>query len=110
MVSILMVAEKPSIATSIAQALSPNKSVENLCKSPPCYEFYGHYEGKESFMRITSVTGHVYSTDFPPEYQSWDKVEPVVLFNAPIHETYAKSLKSSNQLEMLFQFEKQPSP
>lgn len=84
MVSILMVAEKPSIATSIAQALSSNKSVENLGKSPPCYEFYGHYEGKESFMRITSVTGHVYSTDFPPEYQSWDKVEPVVLFNAPI--------------------------
>ena len=27
--------------------------------------------------------GHVYSIDFPPEYNNWDRVEPLTLFGAP---------------------------
>ena len=36
------------------------------------------------FKRVTSVTGHVFSVDFPPAFQNWDSVEPVDLFSAPI--------------------------
>jgi DNA topoisomerase-3 len=30
------------------------------------------------------VVGHVFSTDFPPQFQSWDSVDPAELFNAPV--------------------------
>jgi DNA topoisomerase-3 len=33
-------------------------------------------------LSVTSVAGHVYSTDFPPEFQSWDSVDPLELFEA----------------------------
>ena len=32
---------------------------------------------------MTSVIGHIYSTDFPEEFQDWRKVNPVSLFDAP---------------------------
>ena len=31
----------------------------------------------------TLIAGHVYSIDFPPEYNNWDRVEPLTLFGAP---------------------------
>lgn len=49
----------------------------------PVHEVRGQFEGKEAVFRVTSVTGHVYSVDFPPEFQSW-KTDPALLFNAPI--------------------------
>lgn len=36
------------------------------------------------FKRVTSVTGHVFSMDFPAAYQRWDSVDPVELFSAPV--------------------------
>ena len=33
---------------------------------------------------VTSVAGHVFNVDFPPEYQSWDSVDPAELFHAPV--------------------------
>ena len=32
--------------------------------------------------QVTAVTGHVFSTDFPPEYSNWDAVDPQTLFYA----------------------------
>lgn len=40
--------------------------------------------GKPALFRVTSVTGHVFSTDFPASYQNWDAVDPVELFEAPV--------------------------
>lgn len=31
---------------------------------------------------MTSVIGHVYSLDFPAAYNSWDRVDPLELFDA----------------------------
>jgi DNA topoisomerase-3 len=42
------------------------------------------FMGKPAFIRVTSVTGHVFSTDFPAKYQNWDAVDPVELFTAPV--------------------------
>ena len=82
-INVLMVAEKPSICTSIAQALSRG-NMTNHGKSPPVYEFNGTFLNKPAFIRVTSVTGHVFSIDFPKSYQNWDTVQPVDLFSAPI--------------------------
>ena len=83
-VSVLMVAEKPSICTSIANALCRGREMETRGRSPPVHEFQGTFNGAPAFIRVTSVTGHVFSTDFPAAYQRWESVEPVELFNAPV--------------------------
>ena len=103
MISVLMVAEKPSICTSIAQALS-NGDMKTRGKCPPVHEFEGMFKGKAAFFRVTSVTGnimsssfriyffmsviyvvvgHIFSLDFPKSYSNWDSVDPIDLFEAP---------------------------
>lgn len=47
-------------------------------------QFPGKFEGRHVNYRVTSVAGHVFSTDFPEEYQSWDAVDPVDLFALPV--------------------------
>ena len=61
---ILMVAEKPSIAGSIASVLSGGQHQTRGGKLP-VHEFPGSFRGRECIFRVTSVTGHVYSMDFP---------------------------------------------
>ena len=41
--------------------------------------------------RVTSVAGHVFNVDFPSEYQSWDSVDPVELFHAPVVRKVSKT-------------------
>lgn len=52
-------------------------------RSPPVHEFHGRFEGQSARIRVTSVTGHVFSTDFPGQYSNWEAVDPVDLFKAP---------------------------
>ena len=82
MVTVLMVAEKPSIAGSIAHALG-GKSVHTRSGKTPVHEFNGTFQGRPVQYKVTAVTGHVYSCDFPSEYSNWDTVDPVTLFTAP---------------------------
>jgi DNA topoisomerase-3 len=39
---------------------------------------------KKVTHKVSSVAGHVFSVDFPPQFQSWDSVDPAELFGAPI--------------------------
>lgn len=39
-------------------------------------------QGRHVQYRVTAVTGHVFSIDFPPEYSNWDAVDPKDLFYA----------------------------
>jgi len=88
-ITILHIAEKPSIATSIAKGLCRG-NFSTLSKSLPVHEF----TTTESFPKaphatkclhkITSVAGHVFNVDFPSSYQSWDNIDPADLFHAPI--------------------------
>ncbi|CAJ1433993.1 unnamed protein product [Effrenium voratum] len=85
-VSVLMVAEKPSIAQTLADALSPgHKYSSRTGASPACkvHEYEGDFYGQRAWFKVTSCAGHVYSIDFPPEYNNWDRVEPLTLFGAP---------------------------
>lgn len=79
-----MVAEKPSICTAIATALAKDREMQQTQRNPPVYEFEGTFKGQTCLFRVTSVTGHVFSTDFPAAYQNWDAIDPVDLFSAPV--------------------------
>ena len=80
-----MVAEKPSICNSIAAALAGSlDKCKTSGRSPPIHEFTGSFKGQIVTFRVTSVTGHVFSVDFPAAYQNWESTQPVELFGAPI--------------------------
>lgn len=69
-VKVLMVAEKPSIAKSIVEALGGNnfRTFSGHSKYVKIFEFKGMFKQKEATFKITAVTGHVKTTDFPKEY------------------------------------------
>jgi len=88
-ITILHVAEKPSIAQAIADGLAPRGETDYRSKSLPVYEFTDPPfpkapQARRCHHRVTSVAGHLFSVDFPPQFQSWDSVDPAELFTAPI--------------------------
>ncbi|KAL4458501.1 hypothetical protein ABPG75_013366 [Micractinium tetrahymenae] len=87
-VVVLMVAEKPSLAKSIAEFLS-NGQMSSRHTNLDVHEWNGTFRGRPARFKMTSVIGHVLSIDFPAEYQSWDKVDPATLFDAPTIKTEA---------------------
>ena len=71
--NVVMIAEKPSIALSIAQALSNNKFTKKTgpARSCPIYVYSDFFKGKKATFKVTSVAGHVFNRDFSNEYQNW---------------------------------------
>ena len=67
---VVMVAEKPSIALSIAQALSGGKFEKrtSVARSCPIYVYNGTFKGHKATFKVTSVAGHVFSRDFPTKF------------------------------------------
>ncbi|KAL2531014.1 DNA topoisomerase 3-beta [Forsythia ovata] len=80
---VLMVAEKPSIALSIASVLSGGQ-MSSRRGSTEVHEFDGNFLGFSAQYKVTSVIGHVFSVDFPAAYQNWTDTDPLDLFDAPI--------------------------
>ncbi|KAH8362529.1 hypothetical protein KR084_012608 [Drosophila pseudotakahashii] len=86
MKSVLMVAEKPSLAASLAGILSNGRCAAKRGTGNGCstHEWTGNFRNEGSVhFRMTSVCGHVMSLDFISKYNSWDKVDPVELFGCP---------------------------
>eukprot|EP00924_Labyrinthula_sp_SR-Ha-C_P002584 snap_masked-scaffold_13-processed-gene-0.29-mRNA-1 protein AED:0.20 eAED:0.20 QI:0/0/0/1/1/1/2/0/1037 len=90
---VLSVAEKPSIAKTIAKILAGGhvSSRPGLSKYNHCFDFYcevglspGHLE--QVSMTMTSVSGHLMEADFSDEYKKWRNPQkpPRSLFCAPI--------------------------
>ena len=46
-------------------------------------KLHGRFRAADARFLFTSVTGYVIPSDFEKEYNNWDKVDPVQLFNAP---------------------------
>ena len=76
-----MVAEKPSLALSLAKILSNNKLTSRKGSNSACsvHEFVTRFPPTNETVRFkfTSVCGHVMSLDFTAQYNNWDKVDPV---------------------------------
>jgi len=91
MVLVLHVSEKPSTCTLIAQALASlaglsfDHDVSQRGRSPPVYEFTGPFKHhRDCLIRVTSVVGHIFSTDFPQAFQNWEETDEIDLFTAPV--------------------------
>ena len=83
---VLMVAEKPSIAQAVANALaqgSPIRKRKGISPSAPVFEFEGAFMGALAEVKCTSTVGHMWSLDFGREYNDQGKVQPIELFDAP---------------------------
>jgi len=88
-ITVLHVAEKPSIAQAIAKGLSDGNYNSGGGKGMPVLEFTNPPFPKAPHTskckhKVTSVAGHVFSVDFHAKFQSWDSVDPAELFDAPI--------------------------
>lgn len=82
---ILMVAEKPALADTISGILSKKSCKSSQSGATAVFEWTGPFQGQPGYtFRMTSVKGHVLSTDFPARFQSWDKTDPRDLFDAPV--------------------------
>lgn len=81
-ITVLMVAEKPSLAKSIAEFLSQGR-MHSKHVNLDVHTWEGKFQGLPAVFKMTSVIGHVFSIDFPSDYQSWEKVDPSTLFDAP---------------------------
>ena len=80
---VFMVAEKPSLAHSLAKLLSNGQHNSKKGFNGACsiHEYSGRFPptGEQVRFRFTSVCGHVMSLDFIGKYNNWDKVDPVSL-------------------------------
>eukprot|EP00923_Selenidium_pygospionis_P041898 GHVN01072722.1.p1 GENE.GHVN01072722.1~~GHVN01072722.1.p1 ORF type:complete len:162 (+),score=28.68 GHVN01072722.1:34-519(+) len=80
-VNVLMVAEKPSIAQTISEILS-NGQKQHHKGAQSVHEFRCRFQNEDANIKVTSVVGHVYTTDFPAEFNNWDRTDPLELFDA----------------------------
>jgi len=81
MKTVFMVAEKPSLAQSLAKILSNGQMSSRKGSNGACsiHEYTGRFPGvaEQCRFKFTSVCGHVMSLDFIGKYNNWDKVDPV---------------------------------
>ncbi|XP_020852077.1 DNA topoisomerase 3-beta-1 isoform X2 [Phascolarctos cinereus] len=83
MKTVLMVAEKPSLAQSIAKILSRGNMSSRKGLNGACsvHEYTGSFSGQTARFKMTSVCGHVMTLDFTGKYNHWDRVDPAELFS-----------------------------
>ncbi|TGZ74421.1 hypothetical protein CRM22_000944 [Opisthorchis felineus] len=88
---VFMVAEKPSLAESISKSLSRGRHASRRGFNGACsvHEWTGSFMGEQVRFKMTSVCGHVMTTDFLSRYNNWDRVDPIELFVAPIEKKEA---------------------
>ena len=83
-----MVAEKPSVAKSVATVMSAPGGFRSRASHSPYnyyFEFEARVQGVMSHVVFTSVTGHLYELDFTAEYRrNWAGSDPLELFDAPV--------------------------
>ena len=86
--NILMIAEKPSIARTIAKILSEEDYVEYKFESINIFVFKGYFKGICSYFTVTSVKGHLYTNE-SDEYYDYNYPEEFYEY------TTIKTLKKS---------------
>ncbi|PAV87722.1 hypothetical protein WR25_03759 [Diploscapter pachys] len=84
-VTVLMVAEKPMLAESIAKLLSDNQANKRKGWNGACSvsEYMGSFMGQNARFKVTSTCGHVMTTDFPLKFNNWDRTDPTELYSSP---------------------------
>uniref|UniRef100_A0A0K0ECU3 DNA topoisomerase n=1 Tax=Strongyloides stercoralis TaxID=6248 RepID=A0A0K0ECU3_STRER len=84
-ITVLMVAEKPSLAKTISRILSNNtaRCVKNNEKNPPQFHFKGIFKNNSANFIMTSTYGHIKEITFEKEYVDW-RIDDYKLFDCPL--------------------------
>ena len=88
MLTVLSVAEKPSVAKELARIISRDNYNRRNGHSQYNHIFeinqceFGQNRSRCK-MNVTSVTGHMMELEFPPEYKQWSSVPAIELFDLP---------------------------
>lgn len=92
--TVLSVAEKPSVAKELAKIISGGENFERRngkSQYNPIYILRDcPFKGSKCTMKITSVTGHMMEIDFEERYKSWTGCNAIDLFEAPIRKQVKK--------------------
>ncbi|XBH57880.1 DNA topoisomerase 3-alpha [Aegilops tauschii subsp. strangulata] len=85
-IRVLNVAEKPSVAKSVAEILSRGgmQSRAGRSRYNRVFEFNYAIGAQACHMLVTSVTGHLMELDFDDRYRRWYSCDPAELFHAPV--------------------------
>ncbi|SBS87711.1 DNA topoisomerase 3, putative [Plasmodium malariae] len=85
-IKVLNVAEKPSVASAIADILSKGKQnkKKSYSKYNPVFTFEYKIKNDTWYMYVTSVTGHLTEQKFDDRYKNWNNTDPQELFDAKI--------------------------
>lgn len=86
-IKVLNVAEKPSVAKSVAGILSQNQGLrirEGRSRYNKIFEFNYSIRGQPCHMLMTSVTGHLMELEFDERYRKWHSCDPADLYHAPV--------------------------
>ncbi|KAF8639574.1 hypothetical protein AX17_001476 [Amanita inopinata Kibby_2008] len=81
---VLCVAEKPSIAKSIAQILSGGQYQTRATRSQYIKNYDFNYPQTNSFFTVTCVSGHLTTFDFTDRHRAWHSCDSFDLFDAPV--------------------------
>lgn len=90
MINVLNVAEKPSVAKSVASILSMNQQLRTRngrSRYNRIYEFNYTINGQPCRMLVTSVTGHLMELDFEDRFRKWLSCDPADLYSAPVRKS-----------------------
>ena len=79
-----MIAEKPSIAQALAFALAKGNAKSHGGRGLKTFKFEGYFKDIKARFTVTSVMGHVFSTDFLSKHNKWDSIYPAELFDVEI--------------------------
>lgn len=83
-VNILMIAEKPSIAKAISEAIGGKVNMRKMGKGGCIFNFAGYFGNVHARFTVSSVMGHVYTSDFQKEHNNWNSIDYLDLYDAPV--------------------------
>ncbi|XP_057419211.1 DNA topoisomerase 3-alpha isoform X2 [Lotus japonicus] len=95
-INVLNVAEKPSVAKSVATILSQNQGLRvrnGHSRYNKIFEFNYNIRGQPCHMLFTSVTGHLMELEFEERYRKWHSCDPADLFQAEVRKTVPEDKK-----------------
>lgn len=103
-VNVLNVAEKPSVAKSVATIPSRNQGLrvrEGRSRYNKIFEFNYAIRGQPCHMLFTSVTGHLMELEFEERYRKWLSCDPADLYHAPVHKFVPEVLDTRHSVIFL---------
>ncbi|WVZ55592.1 hypothetical protein U9M48_006232 [Paspalum notatum var. saurae] len=98
-IRVLNVAEKPSVAKSVAEILSRGSMQSRAGRSQynRIFEFNYAISGRACRMLVTSVTGHLMELEFEDRFRRWHSCDPAELFHAPVRKSVPQDKQAIKQ-------------